>query len=286
MLRMRFHRFPTLLLIFVVVALFVACMTSAQAEPQGSAEPDSANTSASDASGKQEDQVGAKPASGPHAVQPGQQSTLGESKSGQTESGAANQKPTLKIVINIDKSQQEMTVFVDGVEQYRWPISTGRRGYSTPSGTYTPTSMNEVWYSKQWDNAPMPHAIFFMKDGHAIHGSYEIKTLGKPVSHGCVRIAPDNATKLFTLVKETGLQNTQVVLTGTTPGGEAKVASDRQAYPRYGEADQWYGPRREYELGYYPPLRRRGFFGRLFGGPGPYPSQGYYRPRGYYPPGY
>ena len=80
------------------------------------------------------------------------------------------------ILIAIDKAKQKMTVSVDGVQQYEWPVSTGRAGYSTPSGTYTPTSMNEVWYSQEWDNAPMPHAIFFMKDGHAIHGSYEVKT--------------------------------------------------------------------------------------------------------------
>ena len=80
--------------------------------------------------------------------------------------------------------------------------------------------MNEVWYSQQWDNAPMPHAIFFMKDGHAIHGSYEVKTLGKPVSHGCVRISPKNAATLYALVKKNGMKNTQVVLTGVTPGGE------------------------------------------------------------------
>ncbi|MGH9808511.1 MAG: L,D-transpeptidase, partial [Terriglobia bacterium] len=77
------------------------------------------------------------------------------------------------ILIDIDKSTQHMTVFVDGVERFNWPVSTGKAGYSTPSGSYTPSSMNEIWYSKQWDNAPMPHAIFYMKDGHAIHGSYE-----------------------------------------------------------------------------------------------------------------
>jgi lipoprotein-anchoring transpeptidase ErfK/SrfK len=93
----------------------------------------------------------------------------------------------LALLININKTKQEMTIFLDGIEKYHWPVSTGRAGYSTPSGTYTATSMNEIWYSKQWDNSPMPHSIFFMKDGHAIHGSYEVKNLGKPVSHGCVR---------------------------------------------------------------------------------------------------
>ena len=96
---------------------------------------------------------------------------------------------TVAVLINIDKANQKMTVFLDGVETYDWPVSTGKTGYSTPAGTYSATSMNEIWYSKQWDNAPMPHSIFFMKDGHAIHGSNDIKNLGKPASHGCVRLS-------------------------------------------------------------------------------------------------
>ena len=137
--------------------------------------------------------------------------------------------------------------------------------------------MNEIWYSKQWDNSPMPHSIFFMKDGHAIHGSHEVKNLGKPASHGCVRISPANATTLFALVKEKGMKNTEVVLTGVTPGGEAKIASQpRETYPRYGDAYPWAGPGQ----GYYPPPRRRGLFGRRWF----QPDEGYYRPRGYYYP--
>jgi lipoprotein-anchoring transpeptidase ErfK/SrfK len=168
------------------------------------------------------------------------------------------------VLINIDKTRQNMTVFLDGVERYHWPVSSGRAGYSTPSGTFTPTSMNEIWYSKQWDNSPMPHAIFFMKDGHAIHGSYEVKHLGKPVSHGCVRIAPQNATVLYDLVKKNGMQNTQVVLSGETPGGESKVASSARSGVRYGQASP-----RPFTPGNYTydqPQRGGGFFRRLFGG--------------------
>jgi len=153
-----------------------------------------------------------------------------------------------------------MTVFLDGIQKYEWPVSTGRAGYSTPPGTYTATSMNEIWYSKEWDNSPMPHSIFFMKDGHAIHGSYEVKNLGKPVSHGCVRISPENATILYALVKENGLENSRVVLTGVTPGGEFKVAR--------GQANPW------------------GFYEPAFGAPPPLPY--YNGPRAYYrwPSGY
>ena len=154
----------------------------------------------------------------------------------QPESNLGTKKAGSAILINIDKANQKMTVFLDGVEKYDWPVSTGKAGYSTPSGTYTATSMNEIWYSKQWDNAPMPHSIFFMKDGHAIHGSNEVKNLGNPASHGCVRISPENAATLYALVAKNGLQNTQVVLTGTTPGGEFKVASPAGA-ARYSQAD-------------------------------------------------
>jgi len=142
----------------------------------------------------------------------------------QPESNPGPKKAGSAILININKAKQKMTVFVDGIEKYHWPVSTGRAGYSTPSGTYTATSMNEIWYSKEWDNSPMPHSIFFIKDGHAIHGSYEVKNLGKPVSHGCVRISPENATTLYALIKANGLANTHVVLTGVTPGGESKSA--------------------------------------------------------------
>ena len=186
------------------------------------------------------------------------------------------------VLINIDKTKQKMTIFLDGAKKYDWPVSTGRAGYSTPSGTYTPTSMNEVWYSKQWDNSPMPHSIFFMKDGHAIHGSYEVKTLGKPVSHGCVRVSPQNAATLYALVGKNGLENTQVVLTGVTPGGES-VASRASPESRYGQTGpNWYEPGDNY---YAQPQRRRGFFARLFGGPYYNGPQGYYRPPpAYYPP--
>ena len=117
-----------------------------------------------------------------------------------------------KILVVIDKSTQEMKVFVDNVERYTWKVSTGLPGYETPSGTYPARSMNKIWYSKQWDDAPMPHAIFFTKKGHAIHGTNETKKLGRLASHGCVRLAPENARTLFALIKEKGLKDTQIVL--------------------------------------------------------------------------
>jgi lipoprotein-anchoring transpeptidase ErfK/SrfK len=197
----------------------------------------------------------------------------------QPESKLESRKAGSAILVNIDKTNQKMMVFLDGVEKYNWPVSTGKAGYSTPSGTYTATSMNEIWYSKQWENAPMPHSIFFMKDGHAIHGSSDVKNLGSPASHGCVRISPENAAKLYALVAKNGLQNTQVVLTGTTPGGELKVASTAGA-ARHGQADL--GGYQSGDNHYTQPQTRPSLFARLFGS-SYYDSQGNYgQPRAFY----
>ena len=173
------------------------------------------------------------------------------------------------VLINIDKASQKMAVFLDDVQLYEWPVSTGLSGYTTPSGNYTARSMNEIWYSRQWDDAPMPHAVFFTKDGHAIHGTYEVTRLGKPASHGCVRLSPQNAATLYSLVAKTGLKNTQVLLAGLTPGGEGKVASSKRPKSSYRRVS----PRRasrQYENYYadsFPQRPRRGrLFRRLFGG--------------------
>jgi lipoprotein-anchoring transpeptidase ErfK/SrfK len=131
-----------------------------------------------------------------------------------------------EIVIKVDKSVQRMSVARDGETLYNWPVSTGRRGYATPSGSYTAFRMEADHYSKEWDDAPMPHSIFFTKTGHAIHGTFETKSLGRPVSHGCVRLSPANATTLFALVKQDGVTNTKVVLVGSE---QAAVGRPRSA---------------------------------------------------------
>jgi hypothetical protein len=118
------------------------------------------------------------------------------------------------VLITINKVSQKMTVKVDGETEYVWPVSTGVRGRETPSGKYRPFRMEKDHFSKEWDDAPMPNSIFFTGQGHAIHGSFYVKSLGRRASHGCVRLAPDNAAKLYSLVQKAGMQNTTVVLRG------------------------------------------------------------------------
>jgi hypothetical protein len=129
-----------------------------------------------------------------------------------------------EVLIAIDKFKQQMTVTVDGVERHVWPVSTGRARYDTPAGDFQPFRMERHHYSREWDDAPMPHSIFFTKAGHAIHGSYERRRLGRPASHGCVRLAPENAATLFALVKEQGVKNARVTLTGDLPSATALAA--------------------------------------------------------------
>ena len=184
--------------------------------------------------------------------------------------GAVTQAATTPgsvVLINIDKARQRMIVFMDGAEQYNWPVSTGLRGYSTPSGTYTASSMHEMWYSKEWDDAPMPHAVFFTKDGHAIHGTDEVKRLGKPASHGCVRLSPKNAAALYSLVGKNGLEHTQIELVGITPGGESRAASLARSKSK-GEGKLTSSARPKSKIraeSDNPPPRQGGVLRRLFG---------------------
>jgi lipoprotein-anchoring transpeptidase ErfK/SrfK len=115
------------------------------------------------------------------------------------------------VLVRISKSTQTMTVYVRGQYAHSWPVSTGRRGYGTPSGSYTAKWLSRHHRSRKYYNAPMPHSIFF-RGGYAIHGSYEIRSLGRPASHGCVRLHPANARELFRLVQAYGTSATRIVI--------------------------------------------------------------------------
>jgi lipoprotein-anchoring transpeptidase ErfK/SrfK len=113
------------------------------------------------------------------------------------------------IAVRIQLSQQIMSVAVDGADLATWPVSTARRGYRTPLGSYQPYSLERMHYSRLYDDTPMPYSIFFRR-GYAIHGTTEIRNLGRAVSHGCVRLSPANARSLFELVQSHGRQNTTI----------------------------------------------------------------------------
>src|SRR5436853_2874596 len=149
-----------------------------------------------------------------------------------------------KVAITVDKNNQQMTVTVDGVERYRWPVSSGLPSYETPSGSFRTFRMEEDHYSKEFDDAPMPHSIFLTEIGHAIHGTDSVNRLGSPPSHGCVRLSRANASTLYALVQEQGVLNTTVTLTGSSqvalarnPRGRANTAVARRDYEQQQQYD-------------------------------------------------
>ena len=200
------------------------------------------------------------------------------------------------ILITINKSTQQMTVEVDGALRWTWPVSTGQLAYDTPSGRYTAFRMEADHFSKEWDDAPMPHSIFFTQQGHAIHGYLNTRNIGSPASHGCVRLEPENAAKLYALVQQQGLPNTKVVLTG-----DVRLALARRGLPQSpsesiaargpGDARSYgYDPRyydRQTDFGYRPaPSYYRASPGYPYYQP-QYPSyQPQYPSRPQYPSGY
>ena len=115
------------------------------------------------------------------------------------------------LVANIDLSRQTMTITVDGAPYASWPVSTGVSGYNTPMGSYRPYLVRRMHYSSKYENAPMPHSVFF-RGGYAIHGTPYIKRLGRRASHGCVRLHPTNAARLYKLVLIYGFDNTRITI--------------------------------------------------------------------------
>lgn len=119
--------------------------------------------------------------------------------------------PLSAVFARIDVSEQTMNVYVDDRLTYTFKVSTARRGYITPAGFYGVEWLSPKHRSRKYDNAPMPWAVFF-HGGYAVHGTTEIRSLGRPASHGCVRLHPDNAKAFFSLVKQAGMENTQIVV--------------------------------------------------------------------------
>jgi hypothetical protein len=134
--------------------------------------------------------------------------------------------------VNISKAQQRLAIVVDGAEVYRWPISSGRRGYQTPAGVFRPIRLERHWYSRRYDWSPMPWSVFFYR-GYAVHGTTEAHSLGRPASHGCVRLRPDNAAILYSLVRRHGYRNTRlVVMDGPLPASPGAIPMAENEQPR------------------------------------------------------
>ena len=116
-----------------------------------------------------------------------------------------------EVVVNVYISSQTMTVEVDGATLYTWPVSTARRGYVTPTGRFQPVRLARVWHSRLYHRAPMPYSVFY--DGNfAIHGTNQTRRIGRPASHGCVRLPTRDAAILFDLIQSHGFDQAHIVI--------------------------------------------------------------------------
>ena len=189
----------------------------------------------------------------PVEIEPSQAPQLESEKPIEDAKPAVSLPPTLDIDINL--TSQRMTVTENGVMKFTWPVSSGAYGYATPTGTFKPVWMAKMWYSRQYDMAPMPHSIFF-HGGVAIHATYSTSLLGRPASHGCVRLSPKNAATLYTLVSKHGKERTRIVVHGKPNYAAPKIAKatpprdstvlprsrTRTVYSAYGYGPYGYSP--------------------------------------------
>ena len=129
-----------------------------------------------------------------------------------------------RVQVSIDLSAQRMVVQSSN-GSYVWPISSARSGFSTPRGSYAPTSLQRMHYSHKYHMSPMPYSIFF-RGGYAIHGTSATGQLGRPASHGCVRLSPGNAAALYTMVQREGAR---ISINGSPPGGS--MIASRHTHP-------------------------------------------------------
>jgi lipoprotein-anchoring transpeptidase ErfK/SrfK len=120
-----------------------------------------------------------------------------------------SEAPGAQVVARIDLSDQKMHIYVGEKLAHVFPVSTGRKGYGTPAGRYQVEWMHPKGRSRKYQMAPMPWSVFF-HGGYAVHGTTDLRRLGRPASHGCVRLDPKNAKVFYKLVDASGRENTLI----------------------------------------------------------------------------
>jgi lipoprotein-anchoring transpeptidase ErfK/SrfK len=118
-------------------------------------------------------------------------------------------EPVIQVLARVDLSEQRLYLYVEDRLVHTWPVSTGRRGYGTPTGQWNAQWLSRWHRSRKYNNAPMPFAVFF-HSGYAIHATTDTRRLGRIASHGCVRLHPENAEIFFKLVQSYGMRSTLV----------------------------------------------------------------------------
>jgi lipoprotein-anchoring transpeptidase ErfK/SrfK len=192
-------------------------------------------------------------------------------KGGETAPAVANQEPTVvkpqplpppTLTASVDLARQKMTVSINGEPRYTWPISSGTARFPTPTGNFRPEWTSKMWYSRKYDNAPMPNAVF-INGGVAVHGTYHMASLGSPASHGCIRLSPGNAKTFYSLVQRHGLRFTRVSVHGRPNWRDGGAIASRRDSRRNDDVasdnQNWFWGGSASSDDYYdaPPARKR-----------------------------
>lgn len=162
--------------------------------------------------------------------------------------------PPITLRAEVDLTHQRLTVTENGVVKHTWPISSGRSGYPTITGKFSPTWMSKMHYSRKYDDAPMPHSVFF-HGGFAIHATYATGMLGRPASHGCVRLSPSNAKTFYNLVSKHGKAQTRIAVFGSPKYSAPRVAKRKVNQPSYAGFDWGFGSS-SYDSSYQKPSKK------------------------------
>lgn len=121
--------------------------------------------------------------------------------------------PSGPMLLVVNLATQRAVLFRNGVPIGATTISTGRPGYSTPTGVFTILQKHVEHYSTTYDNAPMPYMQRLTWRGVALHAG---QLPGYPASHGCIRLPKGFAQLLY----------------GATKVGMTVVITDRAVTPR------------------------------------------------------
>ena len=165
----------------------------------------------------------AMPAINPDNISKPGSETIAKSSPKPTAASIKQRAPSSTLRATIDLTRQRMTIVANGKRLYHWPISSGRRGYETPRGKFRHGWMAKRWHSRKYNMAPMPYSVFF-NGGIATHGTTAVSRLGRPASHGCIRLRTANARTFYNLVRRHGMKRTRIVVTGHARQGSRKVA--------------------------------------------------------------
>ena len=102
------------------------------------------------------------------------------------------------VAITVDIANQVAFVFKGSQLIGVTNVSTGKQGHPTPLGFWTINWKKPKYFSRKYDNAPMPWIQNIDDKGIALHGG---NTPGYPASHGCIRLPMAFAKQLYTLTK-------------------------------------------------------------------------------------